>query len=85
MDVVYCDSSVFSIARRQDPKQRRIFSADELGDLFTLGDDGSVDGFNDTVDLFQVKLEKRYTTIAASALSLLMVTNTRDYRYVLCP
>lgn len=38
----------------QDPKQKRLFSADELGDLFTLGDDGSVDGFTDTVDLFQV-------------------------------
>lgn len=37
----------------QDPKQRRIFSADELGDLFTLGDDGSLDGLTDTVDLFQ--------------------------------
>ncbi|CAM9862204.1 unnamed protein product [Scytosiphon promiscuus] len=37
----------------QDPKQRRMFSADELGDLFTLGDDGALDGFTDTVDLFQ--------------------------------
>lgn len=84
--ILYCDSSLFSIARRQDPKQRRIFSADELGDLFTLGDDGSLDGFNDTVDLFQVNLEKRCTAlskIAASALSLLMVTNTRYCHYVL--
>ncbi len=31
-----------------------MFSADELGDLFTLGDDGALDGFTDTVDLFQV-------------------------------
>lgn len=31
-----------------------MFSADELGNLFTLGDDGSLDGFTDTVDLFQV-------------------------------
>ncbi|CAM9254896.1 unnamed protein product [Ectocarpus sp. 8 AP-2014] len=37
----------------QDPKQRRMFSADELGDLFTLGDDGASDGFTDTIDLFQ--------------------------------
>lgn len=40
--------------QHQDPKQRRMFSAHELGDLFTLGDDGSLDGFTDTVDLFQV-------------------------------
>lgn len=78
--IIYCDSCLFSTARRQDPKQRRIFSADELADLFTLGDDGSLDGFNDTVDLFQVNFEKRSTalsTITASALSFLAV-NTRD-------
>lgn len=39
----------------QDPKQRRMFSADDLRDLFTLGDDGALDGFTDTVDLFQVR------------------------------
>lgn len=32
-----------------------MFSADDLGDLFTLGDDGALDGFTDTVDLFQVR------------------------------
>eukprot|EP00903_Cladosiphon_okamuranus_P019263 g17709.t1 len=37
----------------QDPKQRRMFSADDLRDLFTLGDDGALDGFTGTVDLFQ--------------------------------
>eukprot|EP00752_Nemacystus_decipiens_P004421 g4036.t1 len=37
----------------QDPKQRRMFSADDLRNLFTLGDDGALDGFTDTVDLFQ--------------------------------
>lgn len=36
-----------------------MFSADELGDLFTLGDDGAFDGFTDTVDLFQVHLTHR--------------------------
>lgn len=36
-----------------------MFSADELGDLFTLGDDGASDGFTDTVDLFQVHLASR--------------------------
>lgn len=42
------------IVQMQDPKQRRLFSADELGDLFTLGEDCSLDGLTDTVDLFQV-------------------------------
>lgn len=32
-----------------------MFSADDLRDLFTLGDDGALDGFTDTVDLFQVR------------------------------
>ncbi|CAM9176674.1 unnamed protein product [Choristocarpus tenellus] len=37
----------------QDPKQRRMFSADELKDLFTLTDDGALNGFTDTIDIFQ--------------------------------
>lgn len=31
-----------------------MFSTHELRDLFKLGEDGSLDGFTDTVDLFQV-------------------------------
>lgn len=59
-------SGVGLVGYLQDPKQRRIFSADELGDLFTLGDDGSLDGFTDTVDLFQV-----------SSVCISQVVNTR--------
>lgn len=59
----------------QDPKQRRMFSADELGDLFTLGDDGALDGFTDTVDLFQVHLSQPSNT-AASCKTLAAVDLT---------
>lgn len=46
---------------RQDPKQRRMFSADELRDLFTLGDDGALDGYTDTIDAFQVDFRPHST------------------------
>lgn len=49
-----CVATFSQLVGLQDPKQRRMFSADELGDLFTLGDDGASDGFTDTIDLFQV-------------------------------
>lgn len=56
-----------------------MFSADELGDLFTLGDDGALDGFTDTVDLFQVhltqpsKMAASCETLAAVELTLVSV------------
>lgn len=66
---------------RQNPKQRRIFSADELKDLFTLGDDGSVDGFTDTVDLFQVSLMSyRWMRCMVSSSANSMSPTCRDHR-----
>ncbi|CAM9285531.1 unnamed protein product [Phaeothamnion confervicola] len=37
----------------KDPKQKRLFSSTELRELFTLGNDGAIDGLTDTADVFK--------------------------------